>query len=42
MRDVLGSAPSEKYTSQEQGKLRVWYEEEALRETRDANPKTPR
>lgn len=41
MRDVLGGAPSDKYTSQEQSNLRVWYEEEALRETHAAHPKIP-
>ena len=41
VRDVLGAAPTDKYTSQEQGSLLVWYEEEALRETREANPDTP-
>lgn len=41
MRDVLGGASNEKYTSQEQSGLKVWYEEDALRETREAHPKTP-
>ena len=41
MRDVLGGSTNDKYTSQEQGSLRVWYEEQALRETRDAHPKIP-
>ncbi|MDO8827975.1 hypothetical protein [Methylophaga sp.] len=41
MRDVLGGAASDKYTSQEQGNLKVWYEEQSLRDTRDAHPKTP-
>lgn len=41
MRDLLGSAPNDKYTSQEQGGLKVWYEEDSLRETRDGHPNTP-
>ena len=41
MRDLLGSAPNDKYTNQEQGGLKVWYEEESLRETRDGHPDTP-
>lgn len=41
MRDLLGSAPNDKYTSQEQGGLKVWYEEESLRETREGHPNTP-
>lgn len=41
MRDLLGSAPNDKYTSQEQDGLKVWYEEESLRETRDGHPNTP-
>lgn len=41
MRDLLGSAPDNKYTSQEQGGLQVWYEEESLRETREGHPDTP-
>ena len=40
VRDVLGNVPTDKYTSQEQGDLRVWYEESALRETRENNPST--
>jgi len=41
MRDLLGDAPNSKYTSQSQNTLQVWYEEEALRETREAHPDTP-
>lgn len=41
IRDVLGGAANEKYTSQEQGSLKVWYEEQSLRETRDAHPNLP-
>lgn len=41
MRDLLGNAPSDKYTFQNQGSLEVWYEEDALRETRENHPETP-
>lgn len=41
VRDVLGGAPSDKYTYLNQGNYKVWYEEQALRETREANPDVP-
>lgn len=38
IRDVIGKAPSEKYTRQDEGSLHIWYEETVLTETREANP----
>lgn len=38
VRDVIGSAPSEKYSRQDQKDMHVWYEESIIREMREAHP----